>query len=293
MDYSPHASILGLIVSYNGGSTLVATAEAACVQVDQLLIIDNHSQADSIHLIGTLTNSHANIAAQLNTTNIGLAAALNQGIAFAVERGFQYLLTLDQDSVIHPGMVAALHAVCSSDNTIGIASPWTYFVADGKVSGREPETKLPYSTDRVWTGGSLSPVDTLLRVGGFPENYFIDYVDYALCYKIRKSGLKVVVVPAAHMTQRRAALRSGTFAGRKVFYSNYSAARRYYIARNGLILSWQMRSLSSLSRHLSLLANETAKVLLFEENKGLKLRMTLLGIFHGATGRMGPLRLNT
>jgi rhamnosyltransferase len=290
MNLFARTPVLAVLVSYNGGPIVAATAEAACCQVDELLIIDNHSQQDSIDVIEGLAATYKNIIVRFNSQNIGLAAALNQGIAYAAEKEFRYILTLDQDSLAQPAMVAELQAACQTDSSIGIASPWMYWIADGKVMGGDPPSQVPYSNWRVWTGGSFSPVDVLVEVGGFPEDFFIDYVDYALCHKVLKAGLKVVVVPSAHMIQRRGELFTATLGGRKLFCSNYSATRRYYIARNGLVLSRQMKSLTSLKEHLSLLAKETVKVSLFEASKGPKLWMTALGILHAAIGRMGPLR---
>ena len=40
--------------------------------------------------------------------NIGIAAALNRISRFAIERGCVWLITLDQDSICAPGMVATL-----------------------------------------------------------------------------------------------------------------------------------------------------------------------------------------
>jgi len=282
--------VLALMVSYNGGPIVAATAEAACCQVDELLIIDNHSRRDSLDIIENLSATWKNVIVRFNSENIGLAGALNQGIAYAAENGFRYILTLDQDSLPKSGMVAELQAACQKDSSIGIASPWMYWIADGKVMGEEPPSRAPYSTWRVWTGGSFSPVDVLVELGGFPEDFFIDFVDYALCHKVLKAGLKIVVVPSAHMIQRRGELTTAAIRGRRLFCSNYSAIRHYYIARNGFVLSWPMKSLTYLKGHLRWLVTETVKVSLFETSKGPKLRMTALGVLHAILGKMGPLR---
>ncbi len=46
-----------------------------------------------------------------NKRNLGIAAALNQGVQWAKEQGYAWVLTLDQDSVVMPDIVETLSKV--------------------------------------------------------------------------------------------------------------------------------------------------------------------------------------
>jgi rhamnosyltransferase len=71
--------------------------------------------------------------------------------------------------------------------------------------------------------------------------------------------------------------------------TNHSAARRYYMSRNRVVLyrkyfrrfpRWILQSMNESLR-------ETAKCLLGEQDRARKLRSFLLGTWDGLTGRMG------
>ena len=58
-----------------------------------------------------------------NKANIGIAAALNIGAKKAIEDGFEYLLTMDQDSEAPDSMVSTLLECFSHDSNVALVSP--------------------------------------------------------------------------------------------------------------------------------------------------------------------------
>src|SRR5207302_10084705 len=95
----------------------------------------------------------------------------------------------------------------------------------------------------------------------------------------------------ASMRHRRGEMQTARLLCRHVFCSNYSPIRRYYIARNGLVLSRESRSWPLLKNHLYLIFTESVKALLFERQKYQKLWLTARGVRDGIVGKLG--RLNT
>ena len=67
-------------------------------QVDRVICVDNGS--DNIKNIeDCVLNNWKNITIIKNGKNEGIAKALNQMFEFAIEQQYEYVLTLDQDSV--------------------------------------------------------------------------------------------------------------------------------------------------------------------------------------------------
>ncbi|HSL82865.1 MAG TPA: glycosyltransferase family 2 protein, partial [Thermoanaerobaculia bacterium] len=62
--------------------------------------------------------------------NLGPAGGYNLGMAWAMDRGYDYLLILNNDVEAHPGMLTELVRVAESDPTIGCVGPKTYYFSD-------------------------------------------------------------------------------------------------------------------------------------------------------------------
>ena len=92
------SSVCAVIVTYQPGPDFVGWIHEFSTTVGQVVLIDNGSGANSLQLLETL-RSLPNLTVQMNRDNIGLGAALNQGIKLAREGGFPWILT---DSCTRP-----------------------------------------------------------------------------------------------------------------------------------------------------------------------------------------------
>jgi rhamnosyltransferase len=293
-------TVCAVVVTYNGGAIVSSTFDAVIDQVGHLLVVDNHSDAATLEYLKEIKSLHPEkVTTILNAENKGLAAALNQGVKFALSNGFEWLLTLDQDTFVAPDMVAALlngHINDPRKDEIAIMAPSTILVTDSVSAGATPETFFKsrsvkgrplIEVDLIHTSGNLVRTVTFASVGLFREEFFIDQVDYDFCFRLRRAGLKIVVNQNTTIRHRVGQMRSARFFFRRVFCSNHSAERRYYIARNGTVLSKETKNWQFIRRHLTILFKESVKVLLYEEGKLEKLKLTIRGIKDGLNGRLG------
>ena len=70
-------------------------------QVNKIWIIDNQPNSVSRNYVkGGQVQQRNNITLVENKKNVGLAAAQNQGIELALEDGVDWILLLDQDSIL-------------------------------------------------------------------------------------------------------------------------------------------------------------------------------------------------
>jgi rhamnosyltransferase len=75
--------------------------EAIFNQVDDVVLIDNGSS----NLNEVKKNVTHQVHYVVNEKNVGIAKALNEGFEYAIENGFDWVLTLDQDSVSDKNLI--------------------------------------------------------------------------------------------------------------------------------------------------------------------------------------------
>jgi rhamnosyltransferase len=120
-----------------------------------------------------------------NGNNLGLAKALNIGAAKATECGYDYLLTMDQDSRATPDMVLKLTQCLNNYDRakVGIVAPFHITKASGS-----PEDVDCHEVLTVMTSGNLVNLTIYNSVGPFREDFFIDYIDEEYCLRLRQKG---------------------------------------------------------------------------------------------------------
>ena len=77
-------------------------------QVDGLVVVDNTNGQEAAGATALPATVTAQIHLIGNAENLGIAAALNQGLHHALATGCHWLLTLDQDTHSYPDMVSTL-----------------------------------------------------------------------------------------------------------------------------------------------------------------------------------------
>ncbi|MHB8132373.1 MAG: glycosyltransferase, partial [Mobilitalea sp.] len=85
----------GIVLFNPNIDRLKKNIDAILPQVEVLYIIDNNS--DNIDLIEKYLQNKNTIILQKNSENFGIAKALNQMCNLANLKGFDWILTLDQD----------------------------------------------------------------------------------------------------------------------------------------------------------------------------------------------------
>ena len=104
--------IAGAVILYHPDYQCINNIETYINQIDFLFIIDN-SEVQNVHLINEL-NKFSSIFYLCNQNNYGIAHALNQAADLAKERGFDFLLTMDQDTTADATLVDIYKSFLSS-----------------------------------------------------------------------------------------------------------------------------------------------------------------------------------
>ena len=95
--------VAAIIVSYNPDSNLFDSINLLLNQVEKVIIVDNGSKEKYVKYIKSINEDKIEII--LNKENLGIATALNIGVRKALENGYEWILTMDQDSKASPDMV--------------------------------------------------------------------------------------------------------------------------------------------------------------------------------------------
>ena len=219
------------IVLYNPDiERLTMNIDAIGPQVDRIVFVDNAS--DNIDKVQEKFSGDDYIWIK-NDSNLGIARALNQLLEFADQNGYEWILTLDQDSICGDGFVQKLLSVVE-DEAIAMVGPLIIDrgIADADMSSGK---SLPDTEDvrLCITSGCLTNVKVVLSIGGFNEWLFIDEVDREICLRLLLAGYRLVRVNTVRL-KHEYGLKTVTrrILWKKVIYRNYTPVRVYYQTRN-------------------------------------------------------------
>lgn len=222
--------------------------DAVTQQVTHVYIVDNHSE--DLCGINRLLTAYINVTIIENGHNYGIAKALNQMSEQAICDGFDWILTLDQDSIIPDNLIENFTPY-TKDNTIGIICPAVHYEGCKKVLKGKNETDY---VKACMTSASLTRLDAWKTVGGYREDYFIDFVDNEFCMKLKLNGYKILRMNESVMRHQLGNLNKFKLFGIiRVLYSNHSPLRLYYMIRNNYVFIMEYKEcLPYLREHIKL-----------------------------------------
>ena len=266
------------IVTYNPDiERLKENINSIMSQVSQIVIVDNGS--DNVEDICSMIEGNSGICMVWNEENGGIAKALNQIMHFADEHNWDWVLTLDQDSVTMPGLIDNYRKYMDYDK---VAMITCLFLDRNYGVQQEYEFSEEYRyAERCITSGCLTKVAPCLETGGFDEGMFIDYVDFDMCYMLTERGYKILQSSFRGILHELGNSQRKEFFGREVIVTNHSPSRRYYYSRNVVYFIRKHRGYVSALRYYIKLYGRLGVVLLYENNKFNKLKYGLKGIIDG------------
>ena len=290
-------SICAVIVSYHPAAEIIENISALLDQVDEVVIVDNGSGAATKELLGGLS-CYPKLSLIYNEENRGIAAALNTGVKYAKAAGHQWVATFDQDSRVTPDLIMLMlqaYDTYPEKEMVASLSPRHQDKVTGRISSRlkSPRYKtLPYAESQmVITSGNLVKLTVFDVVGYFNEALFIDHVDTEFCLRCATHGYKILQVNDAILEHCLGSPTQRRFLWKEQIIRDYSALRRYYIARNGIYIYKKFAFVYPgwVAKNVYVSLKGMIKVMLFEGHRKQKLAATCRGLFHGFSGRLGKL----
>jgi rhamnosyltransferase len=264
-------ALAGVVVLYNPPEDVFCNIQTYLLDLQILYVIDN-SDTINTRLISRIKEEEKAVYIS-NQGNLGLAKALNMGAEFAIADGFQWLMTLDQDSRATKEMVSNMLDYilnCDSDQA-AIVSP---FHTDIKTQQAPKDGFEKCLT--VMTSGNLVNLNIFQKVGPFLEKLFIDNIDDEYCLRVRKKGYQVIRVNSAILKHQ---LGNQSLYAWGIIVTHHNVFRRYYITRNRLYIFRKYKE--AFPEYCRFLVKENlkdlVKILLFEKEKIKKIKSMFFG----------------
>lgn len=282
-------AVCAVVVAFHPDADFQDRLKILQPQVDALLVIDNTPPLERRSSIEVAADANLQACVIENTDNIGVAAALNQGLDYALQQGCEWLLTLDQDSLCHEDMVSTLLAVKVACEPPPAVIGSNYYDARNRVAKVPAGIGAEYLDQKtVITSGSLVNVGFARSIGGFREDYFIDQLDHEFCLRSRAHGGRVVISRKPVM-DHSVGEASGARLPLLGQLPGHSPLRKYYIARNSLVTiaaHWRSEPDWCMRRALRLALGLCLMVVL-ERQRLPKVRAFFAGVADALAGRMG------
>lgn len=270
--------VLAGIVTYNPDIVrLKENLDALFEQVENVLIIDNGSK--NLSVLKKFIQDYQ-VKVFLNKTNQGIAAALYQIMEYAKKENYKWVLTLDQDSVIRPGLVE--NYICYSkkkDNKM--TAMFTCLINDRNFKDKKYEIQKKDIIDVPYciTSAAFTNVNKYSNTLGYDKKFFIDCVDFDICYQLREKGYKIRRIAFNGMYHEVGHGKNRHFLWKNIVVYNQKPFRVYYLARNTVWMWKKHRKSYGYGCMLKKLLAQIFRIILYENQKGEKCHNFIKGIY--------------
>lgn len=262
-------NIAAIVILFNpeniGEDKLLANIKSYSSEVKKIYVVDNSKE------------THEELASKIpcseylyNGNKGGIAGAQNIGWKKAREDGFDFIMTMDQDSAFiedeakkyislvsdyaekNPDCVCFgprindlnMNRYITKQIRFRILSPLKRKVFSIIKKDWKPFVLPEIEINRnLIASSNIVRISALEKVGGYDEELFIDQVDYDLCSKIKNAGFTTVKFNTVFLNQIYGDKNWFTYIRPK---STYSQFRLYYIIRNHIIMAYRYDSLAEL-----------------------------------------------
>lgn len=208
--------------------------------------------------------------------NVGISKALNYAWQYAVEHNFDYILTMDQDSIWKSFSDFKQQAVNFLEENNAIVGPITR-----KEDGCKEKRQNFSSRKWLITSGMFVPVSVLNIIGGYNENFKIDGVDIELCLRAQSKGIETFVNNTSFLIQQYGTNSEIRLWGMCIKVQDYNPSRIRCIFWDIIVLLRVYRKKTLIKELFIFLKLVVQSSLLLRGNRIKKLQNAYVGIKEG------------
>lgn len=275
--------VAGAVILYNSSEDVIENILTYIDQVELLYVIDNSDQENTT-LIKKL-KAISSIQYISIGSNKGVAYALNVAADQAIHDGFNYLLTMDDDSKASIGMVKVMGDFLksySSADKVGIVA-----VAHSRPIKSKAYKKVTFTM----TSGNLLNLSAYQKTGPFNNDLFIDHVDHEYGIRLTIGNYEIIELTALKLIHNLGTNKEIIVKGKSFSFVSHSPERFYYFIRNGLYITikYFFQEPYTCLQLLKLNLKESIKLILFENNKKKRFFLLLRAVKDGCSSRLGKI----
>jgi len=233
----PKVSII--ILNWNGYEDTMECLESL-KKIDypdyDVTVVDNGSRDGSDNKI---EKAFPEIKLIRNKGNLGFTGGNNVGIREALRRGVEFVLLLNNDTIVARSMLSELVKGMGNMPDAGIAGPKIFFkdrpkyiwFAGGKMSdltgrpfqidqGKRDNGMASGPTEKAFITGCAMLIrsDLLRKIGSLDDDYFNNLEDVDFCLKAKEVGYRSLYVPASRVFHKVSSAMGGSFTPFHVYY---------------------------------------------------------------------------
>lgn len=275
-------NIAGCVVLYNPNEEVIDNINSYLSDISFLYCIDNSEEINE-RVVNLLVNNSKIKYISMNG-NSGLAIALSTACNEALEYGFDYIITMDQDTRFENDSLSKMKDFCIKNiNMYSIIAPnikLVYLSDEKKVITNETVyERINQEKSWVITSGSLINLVDYKLVGGFDRKLFIGQIDQDFCCRLAEKNKKIILLGNSVIYQEAGNSCKRKFIRKSVLVPQYSPIRYYYIFRNEIYLrrKWGTKY----KKYKASLLKYLIIILLYEKGKNKKLKSIFIGVIDG------------
>ena len=214
-------SVFIIILNWNGRDDTLACLESLgkIAYADfSVIVVDNGSADNSVEAIRA---AFPEVDLIETGANLGFSGGNNVGIQQALARGADYVLLLNNDTVVDPGLLDAFVAAAGHYPDAGVFSAKIYFHAEPKriwyAGARWNDKTVRFEqvgegvlddgqrfstlceTDYACGCAFFVPAARLREIGLLDDQFFLYFEETDWCYRARKAGYPSIFVPEAKL----------------------------------------------------------------------------------------------
>jgi len=287
-------NIAAIVVFYNPiYEDVLKNLESYATHCDQLIIVDNSTQCTK-KLIDIIDSKY-NLCYINNNSNLGIATALNIGCDKAIQLGYDWTLTMDQDSefvnfkqykeclFIHYNSkeiaIIAVDNICLTSYKKELSKFFDKKFIEDYAENHMRELIAKSSVfqsieaDFVITSGNFLNLKLFNKIGRFEDKLFIDEVDFDYCAKCLINNYKIIKFINIKIIHQLGNYVNGI--------NQHNYMRKYYIFRNNLYMASKYGKkfpIYSYKKVLILFKKSLSYILRKEEDKYKKIKSMFMAI---------------
>lgn len=233
-----------IVLNFNGQDVLMQCLSSV-YQSDYLnfevVVVDNNSSDESLE---QAKKSFSRAYFIKNSENFGFSRGNNVGIRWALEKFADYILILNNDTILEKITLSELVQAMQRNESAGIASPIifsaddrTVWFAGGTINWRKMRTNhvheiksdSPYLSEYISGCAMLVKKAVFREIGIFDERFFLYYEDADFSMRAKKAGFDLFIIPSAHIKHLEQS-------------NNKNALKTYWLVLSGLMFFYTYSS---------------------------------------------------
>jgi hypothetical protein len=182
----------------------------------KIIVLDNSSIDGSVEAV---CSAFPNVQIINLTENLGYAGNNNVGIVEAIKQGADWVLVLNEDTILDPDCLAELVKVGESDPKVGIVGPMVYhhnepdvIQSAGGILGKywrsqhlgqneldQGQFQSPHRVEWISGCAILVRKAAIEQAGMLDASFFIYWEETEWCIRVARGGWQIIHVPRARI----------------------------------------------------------------------------------------------